>query len=242
MHHAHPAVNCPVGRTCRAVPARHPGGIPGIPAPPQGLTAQWAGGIRSSSVRLPVSFYARPALTVARELLGAHLIVDEGGWRRVGRIVETEAYVGEHDLACHAAKGRTPRTEVLFGPPGRAYVYLIYGMYHCFNVVTDVEGVASAVLVRAVEPVEGLPAGARTDGPGKLCRALGLTLAHNREDLQGARLHLEAGTPLPEAQVARGPRIGVDYAGAWALEPYRLWLRGSQHVSRPPSSRRRERA
>ncbi|MGZ3461250.1 MAG: DNA-3-methyladenine glycosylase [Archangium sp.] len=205
------------------------------------LTAGRSGGIRSPTMLLPLSFYARPALTVARELLGAHLVVDEGGWRRVGRIVETEAYVGEHDLACHASKGRTPRTEVLFGPPGRAYVYLIYGMYHCFNVVTDVDGVASAVLVRAVEPVVGLALEARTDGPGRLCRALGLTMAHNREDLQSARLHLEAGPPVPEARVARGPRIGVDYAGAWALEPYRLWLEGSQHVSRPPVRRPRER-
>ncbi|MCY1081942.1 DNA-3-methyladenine glycosylase [Archangium lansingense] len=193
-------------------------------------------------MRLPVSFYARPALTVARELLGTRLIVDEGGWRRVGRIVETEAYVGEHDLACHASKGRTPRTEVLFGPPGRAYVYLIYGMYHCFNVVTDAEGIGAAVLVRGVEPVEGLPEEARTDGPGRLCRALGLTLAHNRWDLQDTALHLAPGTPVPEIQVERGPRIGVDYAGAWALEPYRLWIRGSQHVSRPPARRRGERA
>lgn len=191
-------------------------------------------------MRLPPSFYARPALTVARELLGARLVVDEGGWRRVGRIVETEAYVGEHDLACHASKGRTPRTEVLFGPPGRAYVYLIYGMYHCFNVVTDVEGVGSAVLVRAVEPVEGLSPEARTDGPGRLCRALGLTLAHNRLDLQGSHLYLEAGPPVPEAAVERGPRIGVDYAGAWALEPYRLWVRGCPHVSRAPRRKRRE--
>ncbi|MFY0571429.1 DNA-3-methyladenine glycosylase [Archangium lansingense] len=193
-------------------------------------------------MRLPVSFYARPALTVARELLGTRLIVDEGGWRRVGRIVETEAYVGEHDLACHASKGRTPRTEVLFGPPGRAYVYLIYGMYHCFNVVTDADGIGAAVLVRGVEPVEGLPEEARTDGPGRLCRALGLTLAHNRWDLQDTALHLAPGTPVPEIQVERGPRIGVDYAGAWALEPYRLWIRGSQHVSRPPARRRGERA
>ena len=192
-------------------------------------------------MRLPVSFYARPALTVARELLGTHLVIDDGGWRRVGRIVETEAYVGEHDLACHASKGRTPRTEVLFGPPGRSYVYLIYGMYHCFNVVTDAEGVGSAVLVRAVEPVEGLGPQVRTDGPGRLCRALGLTLAHNRWDLQDPGLHLAPGEPVPEAQVERGPRIGVDYAGDWALEPYRLWVRGSQHVSRPPSRRRRER-
>jgi DNA-3-methyladenine glycosylase len=193
-------------------------------------------------VRLPVSFYARPALTVARELLGARLVLEVEGGRRVGRIVETEAYVGEHDLACHAAKGRTNRTEVLFGPPGRAYVYLIYGMHHCFNVVTDGEGVASAVLVRAVEPVEGLAPAERTDGPGRLCRALGLTLRHNRWDLQCAPLYLEAGPPVAEEQVARGPRIGVDYAGVWAREPYRLWIRGSQHVSRPPRRGGRESA
>ncbi|NVJ25239.1 DNA-3-methyladenine glycosylase, partial [Myxococcus sp. AM011] len=133
---------------------------------------------------LPTSFYARPALVVARDLLGTLLVVvDAAGQRRVGRIVETEAYIGEHDLACHAAKGLTPRTEVMFGPPGRAYMYLIYGMHHCFNVVTDAPGVAAAVLVRAVEPVEGLAAKERTDGPGKLCKALGLTLLHNRVEL-----------------------------------------------------------
>jgi DNA-3-methyladenine glycosylase len=192
-------------------------------------------------VRLPDSFYARPALTVARELLGTHLVLEEGGQRRVGRIVETEAYIGEHDLACHAAKGLTPRTEVLFGPPGRAYVYLIYGMYHCFNVVTEAPGVGAAVLVRGVEPVEGLPPEARTDGPGRLCRAFGITLAHNRLSLQSSPLYVVAGEPVAEAQVARGPRIGVDYAGAWAAEPFRLWVRDSRHVSRVPSRRIRRR-
>lgn len=184
-------------------------------------------------MRLPLSFYARSALTVARELLGTHLVLEEGGGRRVGRIVETEAYVGEHDLACHASRGRTPRTEVLFGPPGLAYVYLIYGMHHCFNVVTDVEGVGAAVLVRAVEPLEGLEPGTRTDGPGRLCRALGLTRVHNRWDLGHSPLYLEPGVPVDEARVVRGPRIGVEYAGDWARAPYRLWVRDSQHVSRP---------
>ncbi len=186
------------------------------------------------------SFYARPALVVARELLGALLVVEGGGARRVGRIVETEAYIGEHDLACHAAKGVTPRTEVMFGPPGRAYVYLIYGMHHCFNVVTDTVGVGAAVLVRAVEPVEGLAVAERTDGPGRVCKALGITREHNRAALCSPGLHLLPGAPVPEARVARGPRIGVDYAGAWAAEPFRFWVRDSQHVSRPPSGRARK--
>lgn len=190
-------------------------------------------------MRLPDSFYARPALTVARELLGTLLVLEEAGRKRVGRIVETEAYVGEHDLACHAAKGLTPRTEVLFGPPGRAYVYLIYGMYHCFNVVTEAPGVAAAVLVRAVEPVEGLPSDCRTDGPGRLCRAFGITLAHNRLDLQSSPLYVAAGEPVAEAQVARGPRIGVDYAGEWAAQPLRLWVKENRHVSRVAARRKR---
>ncbi|MGQ0508411.1 MAG: DNA-3-methyladenine glycosylase [Myxococcaceae bacterium] len=181
---------------------------------------------------LPLSFYERGALIVARELLGKVLVLVEDSERKAGRIVETEAYVGEHDLACHAAKGRTARTEVMFGPAGRAYVYLVYGMHHCFNVVTDAEGVASAVLIRGIEPVEGLHPSSRTDGPGKLCRALGINLSHNREDLRGKRLLVEDGPPVSDRQVQRGPRIGVDYAGAWAKKPYRLWERGNAFVSR----------
>ena len=181
---------------------------------------------------LPPSFYARPALKVARALLGKTLVHHTGGARYAGRIVETEAYIGEHDLACHASKGRTKRTDVLFGPPGVANVYLIYGMYHCFNVVTDPDGFASAVLVRGVEPLEGVPQGVRTDGPGKLCRALHLNLHHNRLSLQGPALSIEDAPEVPARKVERGPRIGVDYAGVWAEKPYRLWVRGSPGVSR----------
>jgi DNA-3-methyladenine glycosylase len=153
--------------------------------------------------------------------------------------VETEAYVGEHDLACHASKGRTARTSVLFGPPGRAYVYLIYGMHHCFNVVTEPDGVAAAVLVRALEPLSGITLDERTDGPGKLCRALGITLALNREDLTGPRIYLEDAPPIPPRAIARGPRIGVEYAGAWADKPYRFWVRDNPFVSRTPGRSRR---
>ena len=190
---------------------------------------------------LPLAFYARPALEVARDLLGTLLVVEGVNGRRVGRIVEVEAYLGEQDLASHSSKGLTARTEVMFGPAGRAYVYLIYGMHHCFNVVTDAEGVGAAVLVRALEPVEGLSPGERTDGPGRLCRVLGLNLNHNRLPLDSDGLHLLPGVQVPEAQVERGPRIGVEYAGAWAAEPFRLWVRDSGHVSRFVSRRPRRR-
>jgi DNA-3-methyladenine glycosylase len=182
-------------------------------------------------VRLPLTFYSRSALTVARDLLGKVLVHDLPGGRREGRIVETEAYVGEHDLACHAAKGRTKRTDVLFGPPGRAYVYLIYGMYHCFNVVSEREEVAAAVLVRALEPVCGIPPELSTDGPGKLCRALEITLLQNRVDLRGNHLFIEDAAPVPKSRIERGPRIGVEYSGRWAHRPYRFWIRGSPFVS-----------
>jgi DNA-3-methyladenine glycosylase len=183
---------------------------------------------------LPPEFFVRDAKTVALDLLGRVLVHEHQGVRRAGRIVETEAYVGAHDLACHASKGRTARTDVLFGPPGKAYVYLIYGMYHCFNVVVEPEGVAAAVLVRGLEPLENLPPEARTDGPGKLCRAMHLTLAQNRLDLREPPLYLLEGAPLAPRRIARGPRIGVDYAGAWAAKPLRFWEKDSPYVSRAP--------
>lgn len=168
------------------------------------------------------------ATDAARRLIGMVLV--HGNQR--ARIVETEAYVGPHDLACHAAKGRTARTEVMFGPPGRAYVYLIYGMYNCLNVVTGPEEFASAVLIRAAEPLtEGLPA---LDGPGKLCRALAIDRGHNTVDLLDPRspLRLELGEPN-RIRISRGPRIGVDYAGAWALKPFRYMESGSPFGSKP---------
>ena len=169
-------------------------------------------------------FFARPTIEVARDLLGK-VLVHRG---TAGIIVETEAYPGGDDLASHSARGITDRTRVIFGPPGHAYVYLIYGMHHCFNVVC---GKGSAVLIRAVEPLSGVEG--RTDGPGRLTRALGLAADHYGLSLQGPTLLLEEGPPVPSRQVRRGPRIGVAYAGAWATKPFRLWEAGNPHVSRP---------
>lgn len=181
--------------------------------------------------RLPRSFYAREdTLLVARELLGMHLIHDDGSGRRVGRIVETEAYMGPEDLAAHSSRGRTPRTEVMFGPPGHAYVYFIYGFWNCMNIVTSRKGVPHAVLLRAVEPIEGITD--RTWGPGLMCRAMGIDRTLNGEDLCADRLWLERPeTPLPPSRVGRGPRIGVDYAGRWAKRPWRFFDRVSPYVS-----------
>jgi DNA-3-methyladenine glycosylase len=155
--------------------------------------------------------------------------------------VEVEAYVGTEDLASHASRGRTARTGVMFGPPGHAYVYLIYGMYHCFNVVTDTEGEAGAILVRALEPDEGVQD--RVDGPGRLCRALKIDRGHNHLDLtdeSSGPLWLERRPGPPVAEIATSARIGVAYAGAWATRPYRFYVPSSRSLSvRPPRARRR---
>lgn len=180
---------------------------------------------------LPRRFYDRDTTTVARELLGMHLVHLVRGVARIGRIVETEAYLGPQDLAAHSARGRTARTEVMFGPPGHAYVYLIYGMHHCFNVVTEAEGHASAVLVRALEPVQGLQG--RSNGPGLLCRAMGLDRRHSGHDLLSADLHIARPAKRPAFAIVRRPRIGVDYAGPWARRLLRFYIEGSPQVSRP---------
>lgn len=192
---------------------------------------------------LPRSFYLRPAVEVARDLLGKTLVHRHGNRRLAGRIVETEAYIGPEDLACHASKGRTPRTEVMYSTGGHAYVYLIYGMHRMFNVVTGERGFPAAVLVRGLEPLEGLDEirrrrGCRRDrdlasGPGKLCQALGIELEHYGVDLRRGPLRIEDAPPAPEP-VFVGPRIGIDYAGKWKDRPLRFLLEGSPGVSVPP--------
>jgi DNA-3-methyladenine glycosylase len=179
---------------------------------------------------LPRGFYDRPTETVARELLGMLLAHRVEGHLRVGRVVETEAYLGPHDRAAHSARGRTPRTEVMFGPPGYAYVYLIYGVHHCLNVVTEPEGHATAVLIRALEPVQGIEGS--TKGPGLLCRALGIDRRQNGHDLVGDELFLAEPQRREPIEVVGRPRIGVAYAGEWAARPLRFLIRGNPFVSR----------
>jgi len=176
-------------------------------------------------------FFARPSTAVARALLGKLLVCGE----RAGIIVETEAYLGPDDRASHARFGKTERNAVMFGPGGVAYVYLIYGMYDMFNIVTGPAGRAEAVLVRAVEPARGVGGGtAAARGPGKLTRALGISRRHNGTDLvRSADLFVAAGGPrVPAERIACGPRIGIDYAGDWAAAPLRFWIDGHPAVSR----------
>jgi DNA-3-methyladenine glycosylase len=181
--------------------------------------------------RLARRFYDRDTSLVAQELLGKYLVHVVRGKARIGRIVETEAYLGPHDLAAHSARGRTERTKTMFGPPGHAYVYMIYGMYFCMNVVTEREGHASAVLLRALEPVENVAA--RTQGPGLLCRALGIDRRLDGHDLLSDNLFVAQAEKPERISIVKRPRIGVDYAGAWAKRLLRFYIRGNPFVSRP---------
>jgi DNA-3-methyladenine glycosylase len=177
---------------------------------------------------LPRQFYARDALVVARALVGTHLVHGD----RVARIVETEAYRGPKDLACHARVGITNRTRTLYGPAGHAYVFLIYGMHDCFNVVCFGEGKGHAVLVRGVEPVSGMAEGVRSDGPGRLARALGITRKDNAVDLVESP-HLFIAPRAKRPAILASARVGVAYAGAIAEAPWRFYDASSKHVSRP---------
>lgn len=195
--------------------------------------------------KLPREFYTRAdVLEVARELLGKRLVVrGRNGSRTAGIIVETEAYRGPEDRASHAWNGRrTQRTETMYGLGGTAYVYFVYGMYNQFNVVTNVEDVPHAVLVRALEPVEGLDVMRRrrrgrseyelTSGPGRLCLALGIDRKLDKADLLGDRVWIEEGISISPREISRGPRIGINYAEKWIAKPWRFWVRDNPFVSK----------
>jgi len=192
--------------------------------------------------KLPRSFYSRSALDVASDLLGKVLVRRYRRRNLSGRIVETEAYVGPHDLACHASKGHTPRTAVMFGPPGHAYVYMIYGMHFCLNVVTEPVGRPAAVLIRAVEPLENVDLMRElrnnperdiniASGPGKLCMAMSIDKLLNGADLLGTTIWIEDRN-LDPGPICTSPRVGVDYAGEYKDKPWRYFVDGNPHVSR----------
>ncbi|HUE37582.1 MAG TPA: DNA-3-methyladenine glycosylase [Candidatus Acidoferrum sp.] len=180
--------------------------------------------------KLPREFYDRKTVMVARDLLGKLLVHVNNGVERIGKIVETEAYLGPHDLAAHSARGLTPRTKIMFGPPGYAYVYFIYGMYFCMNVVTEREGHASAVLLRAIEPVKNVEG--RSCGPGLLCRAMKIDKRLNGHDLLSDDFFIAASTRAEVFKTVKRPRIGVDYAKHWARRHLRFYIKGNACVSR----------
>lgn len=190
---------------------------------------------------LPRSFYNRPTLTVARELIGARLVRILDGVKLVGLIVETEAYISEQDLACHAKAGRTPRTQVMYGEPGHAYVYFTYGNHWMLNTVTEREGFPAAVLIRAIQPIEGVEVmsarrnGRDTYGPGKLTQALGIGKGENTADLTGTTsgLWIEVGVKIPNSLVTKSPRVGLNNTlEPWLSKPWRFMVKG--HVIASP--------
>jgi DNA-3-methyladenine glycosylase len=180
--------------------------------------------------KLPRNFYDRDTKIVAQELLGKCLVHKAGGTEHIGKIVEVEAYLGEHDLAAHSSKGLTERTRIMFGPPGHAYVYFIYGMYFCMNVVTEREGHASAVLLRALEPVKNIAG--KTSGPGLLCRAMNIDRRLNGHDLLSDDFYLAAPEMEEKFAIIKSPRVGVAYAKHWAKRHLRFCIRGNLFVSR----------
>jgi DNA-3-methyladenine glycosylase len=189
----------------------------------------------STEMILQRDFYDRPTLTVARELIGARLVRILHGKKLVGLIIETEAYISERDLACHAKAGLTPRTAVMYGPPGRSYVYFTYGNHWMLNVVTEREGFPAAVLIRAIEPIEGKEimsrrrGGRDTLGPGKLTQAMGITGRENGIDLteSASGLWIEAGIFVPNSLVTKGPRVGLNNTPEpWKSKPWRFLVKG----------------
>ncbi len=180
--------------------------------------------------KLPRSFYDRDTITVAKELLGKYLVHVVGGKEYIGKIVEVEAYLGAQDLAAHSSKGLTKRTQVMYGPPGHAYVYLIYGMYYCVNVVTEQAGNGTAVLLRALEPIKNIDAA--TNGPGRLCKAMHITKHLYGHDLLSNDFYVAADANENPISIIKKPRIGVDYAKHWAKRLLRFYIKNNPFVSR----------
>ncbi|HEY3309455.1 MAG TPA: DNA-3-methyladenine glycosylase [Desulfuromonadaceae bacterium] len=176
------------------------------------------------------SFYCRDTIEVAENLLGKYLFNHINGVERVGRIVEVEAYLGPHDLAAHSSRGLTDRTRLMYGPPGFAYVYLVYGLHWCMNVVTEPEGQASAVLLRAIEPVNNVEENTR--GPGLLCKAMHIDGRINGLDLEGNIIYLASISETETVEIIKRTRIGVKYAGIWADKLLRFYIKGSNYISR----------
>lgn len=207
-----------------------------------------------SSDSLPIVYYRQPTLVLARNLLGKLLVHDAPDGRASGYIVETEAYIGPADKAAHSYGGRiTPRTKVMYGPPGRAYVYFIYGMHYCLNVVSGTEGAPEAILIRALEPVNGIPLMIRrrglsldpdaghwpirrlkqlTNGPGKLAQAMGISKQQYGWSLTDSLLQICPGLSITPEQIASGPRIGIEYAEEARDNPWRFWIRDNPFVSK----------
>ena len=201
------------------------------------------GQVGKISKKLKPTFFKRPTLNVAEGLLGKYLVVKRGGRILAGKIVETEAYISEDDLACHASRGRTNRSETLYQKAGTIYVYLVYGMYHCLNIVTEREHFPSAVLIRAVEPTEGIDmmkklrktdvSGNLASGPGKLCMAFGINKKMNGHSIFGDEIYIEdRGEKIIVKDIVRAKRVGVDYAGACAHYPWRFYIKVNKFVSK----------
>ncbi|MCW8398239.1 DNA-3-methyladenine glycosylase [Legionella sp. PATHC038] len=181
--------------------------------------------------KLSRAFYERDTIMVAKELLGKYLIHKQFGVEYVGRIVEVEAYLGQHDLASHSSKGLTQRTKVMFGPAGYAYIYLIYGMYYCTNVVTETEGSGSAILLRAIEPIKNIQG--KTQGPGLLSKAMHIDKALNQHDLTSDTFYIAEEEQKQEFTIVEKPRIGVHYAKDWAEKLLRFYIKDNAFISKP---------
>lgn len=179
--------------------------------------------------KLARQFYNRATITVAKDLLGKYLVHISGDIKRIGKIVEVEAYLGSHDLAAHSSKGLTKRTQIMFGPPGYAYVYLIYGMYYCMNVVTEAKGHGSAILLRAIEPIQNISG--KTQGPGLLSKAMQINKNMNGHNLLSDDFYIAEAKTSSYFKIVKKPRIGVNYAKHWAKRHLRFYIQGNPFVS-----------